>query len=292
MRSRRVQLFASVMFVLAAAMAFSIPSQAGVSTPVGTGNLAVGIAATHSGNGYWIATAAGNVYPFGDARYLGSLSGVRLNAPVVGVVATADGAGYWLVAKDGGVFSFGDARFYGSAANIGLNAPVVGMERTGDGHGYWLAAADGGVFSFGDAAFSGSLGSDPQASQVVGISAFPDDSHYWLITASGQLNVFGFSSGSWPSGWADISATPPNAPFVAVANWGTGSDFGGVWMVGADGGVFTLGGAGFYGSTGATHLDAPVVGIAVAAGQDGYWLVAADGGVFAFGDAPFAGSAA
>jgi hypothetical protein len=292
MRSRLLRLFVLVVFALAPVLAFSGPSQASVTPAVGPSNLAVGIAATHSGHGYWIATAAGNVYPFGDARSYGSLSGVRLNAPVVGIAATVDGGGYWLVAKDGGVFSFGDAHFYGSTGNIKLNAPVVGMAPTGDGDGYWLAAADGGVFSFGDAAFSGSHGADPPASRIVGISAFPDDSHYWLLTASGEMDVFGFPSGSWPAGWADISPTPPNAPFVAVANWGTRSDFGGIWMVGADGGVFTLGGAGFYGSTGATHLNAPVVGIAVAPGQDGYWLVAADGGVFAFGDAPFAGSAA
>lgn len=120
----------------------------------------------------------------------------------------------------------------------------------------------------------------------------PDDPHYWLLTAWGGLHVFGFSAGSWPAGWVDVSPAPPNAPFVAVANRGATSGFGGVWMAGADGGVFTLGPAGFYGSTGATPLHAPVVGMAIAPGQDGYWLVAADGGVFAFGDAPFAGSAA
>lgn len=292
MHSRLMRLFLFVGSALASVLAFSAPSQASVAPLVGPGNLAVGIAATHSGHGYWIATAAGNVYPFGDARSDGSLSGVRLNAPVVGVAATADGGGYWLVAKDGGVFSFGDAHFYGSTGNIKLNAPVIGMAPTGNGNGYWLAAADGGVFAFGDAAFSGSLGADPPAGRIVGIGAFPDDSHYWLLTAPGWLHVFGFSSGSWPAGWADFAAAPPNAPFVAIANWGAISDFAGVWMVGADGGVFTLGDAPFYGSTGATHLNAPVVGIAVAPGQDGYWLVAADGGVFAFGNALFAGSAA
>jgi hypothetical protein len=54
--------------------------------------------------------------------------------------------------------------------------------------------------------------------------------------------------------------------------------------------VFNFGNALFSGSTGSVHLNAPVVGIADAAGVGGYWLAAADGGVFAFSDSLFLGS--
>jgi hypothetical protein len=64
------------------------------------------------------------------------------------------------------------------------------------------------------------------------------------------------------------------------------------WLAAADGGVFSFGSAGFYGSLSGTHLNAPIVGMAAAPGGGGYWLVAADGGVFAFGDAGFYGSMA
>jgi hypothetical protein len=64
----------------------------------------------------------------------------------------------------------------------------------------------------------------------------------------------------------------------------------GYWQVASDGGVFTFGGAQFYGSTGAMKLNQPVVGMAHTPDDGGYWLVAADGGVFAFGDAQFYGS--
>jgi len=60
--------------------------------------------------------------------------------------------------------------------------------------------------------------------------------------------------------------------------------------VAADGGMFSLGDAGFYGSMGGHRLVAPTVGTAVTADDRGYWLVAADGGVFSFGDAGFYGS--
>ncbi len=64
----------------------------------------------------------------------------------------------------------------------------------------------------------------------------------------------------------------------------------GYWQVASDGGVFTFGGANFYGSTGSIKLNQPVVGMAPTPDHQGYWLVASDGGVFAFGDAGFYGS--
>ncbi len=64
----------------------------------------------------------------------------------------------------------------------------------------------------------------------------------------------------------------------------------GYWLVGGDGGIFSFGSAGFYGSTGNLTLQRPVVGITPTADRRGYWLVATDGGVFAFGDAGFHGS--
>ena len=41
---------------------------------------------------------------------------------------------------------------------------------------------------------------------------------------------------------------------------------------------------------GGTHLDTPIVGMAVTPDGKGYWLVASDGGIFSFGDANFYGS--
>ena len=63
----------------------------------------------------------------------------------------------------------------------------------------------------------------------------------------------------------------------------------GYWMAGADGGVFALGDAKFFGSAPA-NLRSPIVGVVPTTTGNGYWLVASDGGVFAFGDAPFRGS--
>ncbi len=64
----------------------------------------------------------------------------------------------------------------------------------------------------------------------------------------------------------------------------------GYWTVASDGGIFSFGQMGFYGSMGNRPLDQPIVGMAPTPSSQGYWLVASDGGVFAFGDAGFHGS--
>jgi cell wall-associated NlpC family hydrolase len=67
-------------------------------------------------------------------------------------------------------------------------------------------------------------------------------------------------------------------------------DGGGYWLVASDGGVFSFGDAGFFGSTGDVRLARPIVGLASTPDGEGYWLAGSDGGVFSFGDARFGGS--
>ena len=92
------------------------------------------------------------------------------------------------------------------------------------------------------------------------------------------------SGGTLPSFPTTVAS---NVPLVAFASTPTGR---GHWQAGADGGVFALGDAMFFGSTGGLILNQPIVGMATTPHGDGYWLVARDGGVFAFGAAQFWGS--
>jgi hypothetical protein len=64
----------------------------------------------------------------------------------------------------------------------------------------------------------------------------------------------------------------------------------GYWTVASDGGIFSFGQMGFYGSMGGRPLNQPIVGMASTPSSQGYWLVASDGGIFSFGDAGFHGS--
>jgi hypothetical protein len=250
------------------------PASGGLVRPV------VGMAATPSGDGYWLTDASGDVSAHGGAENYGSMTGHLLDAPIAHIVATPDGDGYWLVASDGGIFAFGDAPFYGSMGGRRLDAPVVDIAPTPDGHGYWLVASDGGIFAFGDAPFDGSMGGRHLDKPIVGISTDAATGGYWEVATDGGIFAFG---APFLGSTGGLSLSRPVNGMASLA------DGQGYWFVASDGGVFCEGGAPFHGSMGARTLDAPVVGMASDPSTDGYWLVASDGGVFSF-DAPFYGA--
>jgi N-acetylmuramoyl-L-alanine amidase/ribosomal protein L24E len=183
----------------------------------------VGMAATPSGNGYWLVAADGGVFTFGDANFYGSEGAATLNKPIVGMAATPDGHGYWLVASDGGIFTFGDASFYGSTGALTLNKPIVGMAATPDGHGYWLVASDGGIFTFGDAQFHGSEGGTALVAPIVGMAATPSGNGYWLVASDGGVFTFGDAPFFGSEGGAQLVA-----PVVGLAATPDGQ---GYWLV-------------------------------------------------------------
>ncbi len=119
----------------------------------------------------------------------------------------------------------------------------------------------------------------PNPGSVVGIAPTPGNLGYWTAALSGFESAYGNAS--------ILEQPPNNAPIVGLVAAGSPSA---AWWASADGGVFALGSAPFYGSMGGTPLSSPVVGITATPDHGGYWLVAADGGVFAFGDAGFYGS--
>jgi hypothetical protein len=151
----------------------------------------VGMAATTTGNGYWLVASDGGIFAFGDANFFGSTGGIDLDQPIVGMAATPTGAGYWLVASDGGIFAYGDARFFGSMGGIALNRPVVGMASTPTGAGYWMVASDGGIFSFGDAEFFGSTGAIALDEPITAMASSTSGSGYWLLARDGGVFTFG-----------------------------------------------------------------------------------------------------
>jgi hypothetical protein len=118
-------------------------------------------------------------------------------------------------------------------------------------------------------------------------SATPGSRNAWVTDSSGRVFNESDNSGPAANNMGDMSGQPLNQPMVGMSPT---ADAGGYWLVAADGGIFSFGGAPFHGSTGNIHLNQPIVGMAVTPDSGGYWLAAADGGIFAFGDAPFYGS--
>lgn len=154
-----------------------------VDTHVGAGALAADytsapiltLASTPAG--YWLVGLDGAVYPFGDAKYYGSIQdalnlgnqlgnvsrnweltpvvapGVpraldALDAPVIGVVSSTGGDGYQMVAADGGIFTFGAAQFHGSLAGR-TTSRAVASDATASRSGYVILTEDGTVHPFG-----------------------------------------------------------------------------------------------------------------------------------------------
>jgi hypothetical protein len=215
---------------------------------------------TTPGHGYWLAAVDGGVFAFGDAPFLGSLSGTRLNEPVVGLAPTPTGQGYWLAAADGGVFAFGDAPFLGTrrtessacqTPSCSRAGPVVDVASHPREYGFWLLARSGATHAFGaaegedfgciDAACGGAISSS--ASGTGYVVAQP----WGTVTSSGEVPRC--------DGLNGVS----RQPIVGIA---LTNDNAGCWLVANDGGVFTTPEAPFLGSLGGTVLQAPVVGIA------------------------------
>ena len=98
------------------------------------------------------------------------------------------------------------------------------------------------------------------------------------------------SAGFTTAGGMQVPAPESPSPAASHPLAVSSSDGQGYWLVASDGGIFTFGNAGYYGSTGAMRLNKPIVDMAATPQGQGYWLVASDGGIFTFGDAGFFGS--
>ena len=161
-----------------------------------------------------------------------------------------------------------------------------------------------GTFNYHDSISTGPptiTGSSPSSGPPSGGSTV-------TITGTGLCGLISVTFGGVASGSVTVNATcttitasaPPGTgtvPITVTTIGGTSTsptDFTyitpGYWMTASDGGVFSFGGAQFFGSMGGHPLNQPIVAMANTPDHQGYWLFAADGGVFAFGDAAFFGS--
>ncbi len=243
--------------------------------------------------GYRLAGSDGSVYTHGALDDLGG--NTHITSHVVAFPTTPDSQGYWLVTADGHTYNFGDAQPVGNAT--GLTAPIVGAAPGAHG-GLWLVSSDGNVYALGGAPALGSMRGTRLAAPIVGMFSGVGGPGYTLAAADGGVFTFGtagLGGGGQPRYYGSMGGKHLNAPIVAIGGVLDGT---GYILVASDGGVFTFGSAAFFGSLGAIHLAAPIVGASTSADfpsingrAPGYRLVASDGGVFTF-HASFHGSQA
>jgi hypothetical protein len=189
--------------------------------PSDLGSGVTGIAASPNGRGYWLTTANGKVFRYGDARRYGSLASPGVH--IAAIVASGVHEGYWLATSSGAVFGFGGAASHGSAGSLPPGTPVVAMAAAPGWRGYWLAASDGRVLHFGDASFYGSASGDLVKDRLVAMAATPDGRGYWLATSDGR--VFHFGDAHF---YGSASSVVRKNPVVAMA---AAPDGHGYWLV-------------------------------------------------------------
>jgi uncharacterized delta-60 repeat protein len=234
--------------------------------------------------GYWMASAEGEVYPFGVAQDLGDVVGALAGtgARLVKLEPTPSRSGYYLLDTRGQVHAFGDAVDRGDV-DLGVLAPgevVSSLSVTPDNGGYWVFTSRGRAITFGNAVHLGDMSAVALNGPVLGSIPTPSGAGYYMVASDG--GIFSFGDAVFRGSMGGQRLNQPVQGLVPTA------DNGGYWLVASDGGIFAFGNAGFRGSMGATPLNKPVVGM-VRYGN-GYLMVASDGGIFSFSDLDFVGS--
>jgi hypothetical protein len=197
-------------------------------------NEAVGIATSPSGAGYWIATARGEVFNFGDATARGSLADVVLASPIVDFSAThtSDGAqGYLMTDEHGNLYDFSAV---GVPAQTGSAHPesVVAVAAAPSGAGHWLLQRDGKVSAAPDSLYVGGTPVNNGTWEAVDIAVTPSGAGYWVMTDN--FGVFAFGDAQFQGSAGGVG----RGPAVAIVANPAGD---GYWQVTADGAVYGFG---------------------------------------------------
>jgi len=178
-----------------------------------------------------------------------------------------------------------DIGAYDTGGNLTVPAAPTGLTATAGNTQVslsWLApSSDGGSAVTGYDVYEGTS-SGGQSSTPVSSSPLPPNATSDTVTGLTNGTTYYFTIEAVNSIGRSVASNQASATPMASSS--------GYWEVASDGGIFTFGDAGFYGSMGGQPLNKPVVGIAATPDGKGYWEVASDGGIFTFGDAGFYGS--
>jgi hypothetical protein len=175
-------------------------------------------------------------------------------------------------------------------AGHGATTSVVTSVAHDPGGGFWVQLEDTSSLNLPDVTGTYPQYGAPHYDNVTkagAIVAVPGTRGYWIVTEGGEILYRGPVTAPPCARLGDCTGFNANdgREIVAAAATPTGK---GLWALGRDGSVWTVGDAQSYGDV--TNDPAISTGIVGTPSGKGYYIVKADGGVFAFGDAAFYGS--
>ena len=199
--------------------------------------------------GYYLVSATGRVWGFGDATAVVT-QGWPVPANNSAQLSTVNGFaadpvrnGYWEIGSSacasqwgcGGInnkplASFGGAKDYGYPTS----GHMVGIASSPDGKGYWILLADGQVNNFGDAPAYVANGSTAIVGKPISITRDASGKGFWVLTSSGQVIGYGDAQNY---GNATIV---PGQKIVGIAGDHSGN---GYWILRSDGHTSNFGDA-------------------------------------------------
>lgn len=199
-------------------LGYSAPPRAKLGPDAFAGG-AVAVAAPAGVAGYYVATATGQVYPYGAAGWRGSPAalGKVPAGGVVGLAALGAGRGYYVLGAGGQVMGFG-ARAWPSRG-LPAGAAAVGIALAAGGSGYYVATSTGAVLAYG-AKWHGDASPSQLSAPVVGIAVDASTGGYWLALADGQVLGFGAPGGNplgCPRGAESVSGIAPTPSGYVLA---------------------------------------------------------------------------
>jgi len=109
--------------------------------------------------GYWLLTAAGQVYGFGGAFTPSNKPFLSPGESAVDIasISTSDTQGFWVLDSGGGVHNFGTFPWYGSPKADGIQIEARRLLVAPDGHGYAVLDSEGGLHQYGSFHWAGSI---------------------------------------------------------------------------------------------------------------------------------------
>ncbi|HEY5266979.1 MAG TPA: hypothetical protein VIJ40_09215 [Acidimicrobiales bacterium] len=202
-----------------------------VGSPSAKNPAVVAVAATTTGDGYYVLRANGEVDAYGAPSY-GSLAPNSLPSGITAVGMALDSAtgGYWIVSSNGAIAAF-NAPTFGETlvppGGWGQHPAAVAIASAINGTGYFVLRANGAVYAYGVKAhgsLAGHLHYGTTAPVLaVAIAEDPTTGGYWIATSTG--NVIGFDAPNEGSPLASAHGAYNGVPISALAATTSGTSY-------------------------------------------------------------------